>query len=41
MGLLMIRIDSNIDWDRMAVKKGLGLYCSSPSLMCVLYLSVR
>jgi hypothetical protein len=34
MGLSMIRMGSSIDWDRMAVKKGLGSYCSSPSLLC-------
>ena len=33
MGLLMILMGSSIDLDRMAVKKGLGLYCSNPSLL--------
>ena len=33
MGLSMIQMGSNIDLDRMGVKKGLGLYCSNPSLL--------
>ena len=34
MGLSMILMGSSIGLGRMAVKMGLGLYCSSPSLLC-------